>query len=154
MMVWSASFFRASFLHPITDTNSMQDHVAHNFFFKWKHCQPLKAFTWMCLLSEEKSIWVTKLGMPLQKPTLDSVGPWLMSYKSTLLSSEPTARYLESGLNLGFENNIQRVVIINLDIKRSDITNCFRRSQWNKLLCFVLFIDYWYKKVSDIRYKI
>ena len=32
----------------------------------------------------------------------------------------------------------------------ADITNFFSgRSQWNNLLCFVLFIDYWYNKISD-----
>ena len=30
------------------------------------------------------------------------------------------------------------------------ITNCFLRSQWNNLFCFVLFKIYWYNKISDI----
>ena len=41
-----------------------------------------------------------------------------------------------------------------LDIKRSDITNCFLRSQLNNFLCFVLFIDNCYNKISDITNKI
>ena len=41
-----------------------------------------------------------------------------------------------------------------LDIKRSDITNCFLRSQWINLFCFILFMDYWYNKISDITNKI
>ena len=35
---------------------------------------------------------------------------------------------------------------LNIKRMRSDITNCFLWSQWNKLLCFVLFRDYWYDK--------
>ena len=40
------------------------------------------------------------------------------------------------------------------DDKIPDITKCFLRSQWNHLLCFILFIDYWYNKISDIRSRI
>ena len=37
--------------------------------------------------------------------------------------------------------------------KVSDITNSFLWSQWNNLLCFLLFIDNWYNKISDITNK-
>ena len=43
---------------------------------------------------------------------------------------------------------------VKLDIKRSDITNCFLRFQWSNFLCFVLFIDNWYNMTSDITNKL
>ena len=38
IMLLKCNFFRASFLLPITDTDSMQGHAAQIFFFKCKHC--------------------------------------------------------------------------------------------------------------------